>query len=96
METTEEFNRCAEHCVPDRCEFGRGEACAMWHDPRMQRKSLAYPWWTGFRMRMACRFGIHRWADIVPNVLATSADGVTVCVFGVCTCRGQAMAVRRA
>lgn len=63
---------------------------------KANRHPLTYPWWTGFRMRLACRFGSHRWADVVPNVMATSADGVTVCVFGVCTCCGQAMAVRRA
>ena len=35
METSQALDRCAEYCVPDRCEFGRGEECAMWHDPRM-------------------------------------------------------------
>lgn len=51
--------------------------------------------WQDFWRRLRCRWGDHRWADVVPNVEATSSDGVTVCIFGVCTCCGQAKAVRK-
>lgn len=43
METSWAFDRCAENCVPDRCAFGRGEECAMWHDPKLEGKPPPYP-----------------------------------------------------